>query len=284
MPELPEVETVVRQLAPLLVGRRIRSFDVYDPLLNFHRADLLAGRRVVALNRLGKQIVAQCGPATRNRNPLWLAVHLRMTGRLLWSDAPVPRVNGRPAPLRAAWRLDRGALLFHDTRRFGTIRLYDRLDLAVPEGLDPTTDAFSVETFRSMLAVSRTPIKPWLLRQDRLVGIGNIYASEALFEAGIHPARPADSLKPSEIVRLRDAIRAVLDRAIAAGGTTFSDFQNVRGDVGNYQHNLQVYDLDGVPCPRCRRPIVRIVQMQRSTYFCPQCQRPPRRNAGSARR
>jgi formamidopyrimidine-DNA glycosylase len=287
MPELPEVETIVRQLRPLLIGRRVVEFDVFDPLLGLKKPERLADRRVRSLFRSGKQIVMELGTGGGAKQPLWIAIHLRMTGRLLWrepGEAIGARKNGarkKPAvaPLRAVWRLDRGAVVFHDTRRFGTIRVLERVEQTESKGLDPTSTAFDARALAVLIGGARTPIKPWLLRQDKLVGIGNIYASEVLFEAGIHPARPAESLRPAEIASLREAIRAVLERAIAAGGTTFSDFQNARGDVGNYQKNLRVYDHEGDPCPQCARPIARIVQQQRATYYCDRCQPERKRNA-----
>lgn len=274
MPELPEVETVARQLAPLLVGRRVRSIEVRDPLLGLTPPPPVAGRRIDQVFRLGKQVMIGFVHPRRADDRLWLAVHLRMTGRLLWLDAPpAAPADGRPAPLRALWRLDRGALMFHDTRRFGTIRVLDDPASARPEGLDPMTPEFTPESLRGLMRRSSQPVKCWLLRQDRLVGLGNIYASEALFVARIHPARPVGKLTARETARLHAAIRDVLERAIAAGGTTFSDFQNARGDIGNYQKNLMVYDHAGDPCPVCGTPIERIVQQQRSTFYCRRCQR-----------
>lgn len=271
MPELPEVETIVRQLRPLIDGRTVRRFEAFDPRLELSAADCtrLEQRRISGVERLGKQIVLSFTASDEPQNPLWLCIHLRMTGRLLWAQ------NGsEPAapPLRAHLILDRGRLLFKDVRRFGTMRVVHSLAQAQPAGLDPLTRAFTTPALARMMRGVKTPVKPWLLRQDRIVGIGNIYASEALFEAAIHPQRPAGSLSPDEINRLRAAIRAVLRRAVRAGGTTFSDFQNLRGDIGNYQHNLHVYDHAGDPCPRCTTPIQRLVQHQRGTFFCPQCQ------------
>jgi formamidopyrimidine-DNA glycosylase len=174
--------------------------------------------------------------------------------------------------LRAVVRLDAGWLVFQDTRRFGTMALLAAAELPAPTGLDPTGKAFTVAALKRLLAGTRTPIKVWLLRQDRLVGMGNIYASESLFLAGIHPERAAGTLNDGEIARLRGAIRQVLQRSILAGGTTFSDFRDANGLMGNYAKKLRVYGHAGEACPTCRGVIERVTQGQRSTFFCPQCQ------------
>jgi formamidopyrimidine-DNA glycosylase len=275
MPELPEVETVARQLGALAVGGWIERFEVFDPRLGIARPGSVAGRRIESMRRIGKQIAIELSAGERGSGKVWLAVHLRMTGRLLWRDAAgAGRELRRPSPLRARWRLDRGTMLFHDTRRFGTIRLLEGPPALMEGAIDPMDPGFTAQALEAMARGSAQAIKPWLLRQDRLAGMGNIYASEALHAARIHPARRAGSLTRGEARRLRAAIQDVLERAIAAGGTTFSDFQNARGDVGNYQHNLRVYDHAGEPCARCGGAIERIVQQQRATYYCPNCQRP----------
>lgn len=264
MPELPEVETIVRQVAPLLAGRRVELIQIFDSKLNF--APPLGKFRIGRVTRIGKEAALEL--VAPGRPPLWLLFHLRMTGRLLWAenaDAP-----GRP-PLRARIRLDRGALEFRDVRRFGTMRLADA-PVACP-GLDPTRPEFTARAFGKLLAGSSAPIKPWLMRQDRLAGIGNIYASEALLEARIDPRRPAASLSGDEIARLHRAVRSILIRAIRAGGTTISDYRDARGTAGGFANRLAVYGREGEPCPRCGAPIERVVQQQRSTYFCKACQK-----------
>ena len=267
MPELPEVETVARQLAPRLTGRRILSLRILDPLLRNGSVPRVSGREFQRVSRSGKQVLIRLseGPA---RHPLWLAVHLRMTGRLIWHDDP-PR---NPAHLRARFTLDRGSLLFIDTRRFGTLRWYRSEQAAAPDGVEPLGPGLTTGRLAELLAGSRQQIKPWLLRQDRLVGLGNIYASEILYAAAISPFREAGSLRPAEIRRLRDRTRKILERAIANCGTTFSDFQDARGVEGTYQRFLEVYDRDGQACRRCRARIEREVQQQRSTFYCSSCQ------------
>ena len=288
MPELPEVETVVRQLAPRLRGRRVERLLVRDPKLARARRRDLAGRPVREVTRVGKRIVVALGPGAGGRGPgrLFLEVHLRMTGRLLWAEewppgsgrrmaghaAPPPGRRPLPPP-RAVLVLDRGAVLFVDPRRFGTMRWTE--ERPEPGGLDPTGPGFTAETLARLLAGARTPVKPWLMRQDRLEGFGNIYASEVLYAAGIDPRREAGSLSRDEVRRLAAATRRIMRAAIRHCGTTFSDFQGVLGTVGGYRHYLRVYDRAGEPCPRrgCGGAIERIVQQGRSTYFCPHCQR-----------
>jgi formamidopyrimidine-DNA glycosylase len=166
--------------------------------------------------------------------------------------------------------------LFHDMRRLGTLVLHDDLAAAGSWVIDPVATAFSSALLGQLVHRCRQEIKPWLLRQDRLVGIGNIYASEILFDARVDPRRRAGSLTASELRRLHAATKRILSRAIRYSGTTFSNFQNVRGLSGGYQRYLAVYGKEGEACPRCGRQIQRLVQQQRSTFFCPHCQRNPK--------
>jgi len=270
MPELPEVETVARQLAPRLVGRRVRRFEISDPLLRAGSLPRVAGRPVVGVARSGKRVLIEFGPAPGQRRSLWLAVHLRMTGRLLLAEREQPEHR---AHLRARFLLDRGVLLFIDTRRFGTLHWYRSAEEAAPEGVDPLDPSLTPARLRGLLGSARQPIKAWLLRQDRLVGLGNIYASEILHAAGISPRRAARRLSGRDVARLHAATHDILTRAIAACGTTFSDFQDAHGLTGSYQRYLAVYGREGEPCARCREPIRRLVQQQRSTFYCSNCQR-----------
>lgn len=268
MPELPEVETVARRLAPLIQGRRIVRFEVYDRLLALPDPGRAAGREVAEVHRLGKQVVARLeGP----RDTLWLGIHLRMTGQLQWTE-----LDGAPAapPLRARMWLTGGVLLFSDVRRFGTIRLAATRAAFEPAGLDPLAPSFTTRRLSELIGGSRQPVKAWLMRQDRLVGLGNIYVSEALFAAGIDPRRPVGSLDADERARLHRGIRRILRRAIEDGGTTLADrrFEDPSGRMGYFRQRLAVYGRKGEPCPRCATPVARIVQQQRSSFFCPHCQ------------
>jgi formamidopyrimidine-DNA glycosylase len=270
MPELPEVETVARQLEPRLVGTSVVRFQVLDPLLASGPLPRIAGRTVLHVGRSGKQVLIGFSPLSPGDGALWLAVHLRMTGRLIWAD---PGARTARRHLRARFRLDRGRLLFYDTRRFGTMRWAPSAEHVRPAGLDPLSPALGGRRLRRLLAGSTQPLKSWLLRQDRLVGLGNIYASEILHAAGLSPWRAAGTLDGREIERLLRSTRAVLRKAIRNCGTTFSDFQDADGLTGSYQRYLEVYGREGQPCPRCGAEVARAVQQQRSTFYCPGCQR-----------
>jgi len=267
VPELPEVETVARQLEPRLVGRTVRRLQIFDPRLRNARTPRVAGRSILAVARLGKRVLIELSPAAGARAGLWLAVHLRMTGRLLWTDEPSDRKH-----LRARFQLDRGELLFRDSRRFGTFDWYRSAADAAPAGLDPLSPDLTPRQLGDLLRGSTQSLKAWLLRQDRLVGLGNIYASEILHAARLSPFREARTLTRAEVERLHRCTRRILERAIRNCGTTFSDFRDARGMSGSYQQLLAVYDREGRPCRRCRVAVERVVQQQRSTFFCPGCQ------------
>ena len=270
MPELPEVETIVRQLQPRLAGRRIVSLQIFDPKLETGKKNELPGRKILAVTRLGKQVCLELSGRNKQGRKLWLLFHLRMTGRLL-TDSCTTGQNEKH--LRARMDLDRGSLLFYDMRRFGRILVLDSPQKALPGGIDPLSGRFTSRKLAELSAGSAQEIKPWLLRQDRLVGLGNIYASEILFASGIDPRRQAGSLKEIELRRFHRQIRKILRLAIEKCGTTFSDFQDSRGRTGSFQRLLSVYGKAGQPCHECSRPIQRIVQQQRSTFFCPACQK-----------
>jgi formamidopyrimidine-DNA glycosylase len=272
MPELPEVETVVRHLRPLVAGRAVRSLRILDELLGVMPANRVRGAAVAGVERLGKQVVINLERGTKASPRLWLSVHLRMTGRLLWRAGEGPAAGLDRPWLRARLALVGGNVDFIDPRRFGVIRLVDDPATLDPPGVDPTGEAFTPGVLRRLLGESRQELKPWLLRQDRITGLGNIYASEILARARLNPFREAGTLGPAEIRRLHRAVVAILLRAIRHCGTTFSDFQDSNGEIGAFQRFLAVYGHEGDPCRRCATPVERIVQQGRSTYFCPACQ------------
>lgn len=275
MPELPEVETVARQLHPLISGRTVRSLRIHDHLLGVIPTGRVRGSRVNRVFRLGKQVVLELKRNTRTASRLWISVHLRMTGRLLWRHGTGHSTPSDQPHVRARFVFEGGVVDFVDTRRFGVIRLTDDLDTFRPKGIDPTTREFTPACLRRLLADSRQEIKPWLLRQDRLTGLGNIYASEILARARLHPLRAAGSLDRNEIRRLHSATVSILQLAIRHCGTTFSDFQDAGGESGAFQKFLKVYGHEDDSCDRCRTPVKRLVQQQRSTFFCPNCQPAP---------
>ncbi len=271
MPELPEVETVVAELRPHLTGRRILAADVLWPrtLASPDIATLverLQGRQVIGLGRRGKHILIQLDSGDV------LIIHLRMTGRL---EIVAGDSAGRAGPHVRAWfDLSGGeCLVFTDARKFGRIWLVrdpaEVLGLLGPEPLDWDFDATRLA---ERLRGHRVAVKALLLDQSVIAGIGNIYADEALFIAGIHPLRPGSSLSDQEIAHLHDAIRQVLREAISQQGTTLRDYRPPYGLEGASQNQLRVYQQTGRPCPRCGSPIECIRVTQRSTHFCPHCQ------------
>ncbi|MEX2260658.1 MAG: bifunctional DNA-formamidopyrimidine glycosylase/DNA-(apurinic or apyrimidinic site) lyase [Bryobacteraceae bacterium] len=261
MPELPEVESVARSLAPL-VGRRIVNAEFTclrvlrgDPE---RMAEQVAGRQVTAIRRHGKFLVLEL-------EGVYMAVHLGMTGRLLLDAS-----RGRHT--HAVFTLDRGALLYDDSRQFGCIEVGAVLPARV-ERLGPDASQVDFETFYRGLRVHRAMIKPLLLNQKFLRGLGNIYADEALFRAGVHPRTLASRLGLVRAERLHRAILAVLWEAIEAGGSSISDYVDAEGRKGLFQISHRVYQKTGEPCPVCGTPIRRTLVAQRGTHFCPRCQR-----------
>lgn len=262
MPELPEVETVARQLNPHVKGRILQDLQIFDRAKLRLAKKKLCGARVLDVFRVGKQVVLAFKPQN------YLGVHLRMTGRLLWLEAS----EVTPQYSRACWTFEHGRLFFVDVRRFGTLTLSESLESFNPRGFDPCADEFKLETLNHLLSTTKQPLKSFLMRQDKIVGIGNIYASEILYAASLSPLKMTSELSPSEVRRLYQQIRRILNLAIRHCGTTFSDFQHTNGKLGSYQKYLHVYKKEGRPCTRCGSVIERLVQAQRSTFFCPACQ------------
>lgn len=263
MPELPEVETIARALAPRLIGRRILEVRIFARRVAAGRAASIAaclrGRVIKDLKRRGKYLMVELDGAV-------LTIHLGMTGSLLWNGTPGPHT-------RAEFILDGDRLLFDDLRQFGRIHAGLRpptsLERLGPEALD-----ISAAELARRLANRKARIKALLLDQRILAGLGNIYADEALFRAGIHPCAAPGRLAPERIRRLHRAIRQVLGEAIAAGGSSISDYVDADGRPGQFQFAHRVYRRTGEPCRRCGAPIERILVSQRGTHYCPRCQRP----------
>jgi formamidopyrimidine-DNA glycosylase len=263
VPELPEVETVVRTLAPKLPGRTIVSAEFTSPFVTpGDREQLaceLAGRRIRSVGRHGKFIVIEVDRGV-------LVVHLGMTGKLLL-DAPLtPHSHG-------VLHLDSGTLVYDDPRQFGRIEFGESLPARVAV-LGPEPLGVTVEEFLARLRGRKARIKPLLLNQRFLRGLGNIYADEALFRAGIHPRAIASRLSRRRAAELHQVIRELLELAIAHGGSSISDYVDAEGRKGSFQMLHQVYAREGKPCIVCSAPIRRILVAQRGTHYCPRCQRP----------
>jgi len=271
MPELPEVETIARGLAPLLTGRRISGLAVLDRRVFPGNAEAFrrqfVGRRIVGVGRRAKLCLVEVEGGRH------IAFHLKMTGRLLVPDPDM-------APdrhLRVAIELDAGrALHFVDMRRFGSCLGFgpgEILKWDFYRRLGPEPLGMGAGEFCRALAGHSGRIKALLLDQSVIAGIGNIYADEALFEAGIRPETRADGLSPEKLGALVAALQDVLQRAIAAGGSTIRDYRTAEGVEGSFQWNFKAYGRQGLPCPRCGGKMTAVKVAGRTSTFCPRCQK-----------
>jgi formamidopyrimidine-DNA glycosylase len=287
MPELPEVETVCRQLDPELSGRRIEALEVLDarwcrPVAPKRLEAAVEGVTIEGLGRRGKYLLlALNGERT-------LVMHLRMTGNLVLVEGEemLDPSEGRrlyegersvsERHLRARFRLDDGReVWFTDPRRFGEAFLIDdaKLDERFAKlGVEPLSADFTAGTLGAMAAGRIVPLKSFLLDQSGVAGVGNIYADEALFRARLHPLSPAGSMKPEHLEALRDAVIAALKTGIDGGGASIDDYRDGRGEKGTMQNEFLVHTREGEACPRGDGTIARIVVSGRSTYYCPGCQ------------
>ncbi len=264
MPELPEVESVRRQLAPELTGRRVVSvWRDPHPEQRFSHVELLEGRRIDGVARRGKYLVCPLD------EDLELVLHLGMTGSFRF-DVVDPYA-------RARFGLDDGReLVFRDPRRFGRVSVveageYDTIPTLATLGPEPLGDDFDADAFAAALRRTSAPVKAALLGQRLVAGVGNIYADEALWRARIHPA--SRRVGHARALTLHAAIRDVLAESIAREGTTFRDYQMVNGESGRNAAFLSAYGQEGRPCPRCGTAMVKTVLAQRGTTYCPRCQR-----------
>jgi formamidopyrimidine-DNA glycosylase len=278
MPELPEVETIRRQLVPALEGRRLERIEVRDPRWSDPAppeaiSDALNGRAIEGLGRRGKYLVVSF------EDDVHLVMHLRMTGNLLI----VPADAEEPGHLRVVMNLDDGdRLLFVDVRRFGTGDVLLGSDalaeyFASRLGVEPLSPDFTAEALRALARGRKQPVKAFLLTQERVAGVGNIYADEALFRARIHPLRPVGTLKRPQVEALRDAVVETLEAGIDAKGASIDDYRQVDGAEGSFQDRFLVHTREGEPCPRCGTTIRKLRAAGRGTYVCPRCQPVPRR-------
>ncbi len=273
MPELPEVETVKRTLQMLVKGKTIASVSVELPRIirlpgepeEFAR--LLEGQTIRDVERRGKFLRFLL-------DDMVLVSHLRMEGRYGVYPAEAPRELHTHVLFHFTDGTD---LRYKDVRQFGTMHLFRTgEDLVSPPlhklGLEPLDQAFTLAAFTARIAGRSTKIKPLLLNQEVIVGIGNIYADEALYTAGIHPARTADSLSPAELKRLHRAVVDTLAESVQAGGSSIKSYVNGQGEMGMFQHQLKAYGRKNEPCGHCGRPIEKTVLAGRGTHFCPHCQ------------
>jgi len=281
MPELPEVETVRRGLAPAMEGRVIARAEVNRPDLRWPLPENMAGRltgaRVERLRRRSKYILADLDSGES------LLIHLGMSGRMMVSGVMLGDFHlDHPAPQKhdhVVLTMEGGArITFNDARRFGAMDLV-RTDreaahwLLAGLGPEPLGNDFHEDYLVARLKGRATPIKAALLDQRVVAGLGNIYVSEVLFRAGIDPRRQAGRIAAARLARLVPLIREVLNEAIEAGGSSLRDHRQASGELGYFQHSFRVYDREGEPCTLCGTPLRRIVQSGRSSFFCPHCQR-----------
>lgn len=263
MPELPEVETVVRSVVPHTLGRTIRDVELFSSRVTRcdlqQTAEALRGAVINGISRRGKQILFDL-----NKGILY--IHLGMTGKLLWNSDP-----GKYT--RALFHLDNGTLLYDDVRQFGRVEFFPEMPPLL-DRVGPDALRIGFDEFHQRLKRHTGSIKPLLLNQSFICGIGNIYADEALFAARIHPRALARRISNKRARRLHECILQILHAAIDHRGSSISDYVDTAGERGAFQHLHCVYGRAGEPCPRCGTPIRRIVLAQRGTHYCPRCQRP----------
>ncbi len=274
MPELPEVETIRRHLAPHVEGRTLRALEVLDerwtrPLAGAEVAAAVQGREVERLSRRGKYLIWEL------TDEAYLLQHLRMTGTLLLDPVGAP-------PYTRVWlRLDGHDLAYTDPRRFGTGELalgHDAMAAFFAErlGLEPFDEAFTTAHLYALTRVSRAPVKAFLLDQKRIAGVGNIYADEALFRARIHPLRQANRLTRTQVAALREGVIESLSAGIAAKGASIDDFRDPDGVAGTFQDRFLIHLREGLPCTRCGGTVRKLRAGGRGTYVCEKCQPRPR--------
>ncbi|MGC8843316.1 MAG: DNA-formamidopyrimidine glycosylase [bacterium] len=265
MPELPEVETIRRGLEATIVGKTIVNVDVLDPyMLSIPPEEFkerLKGRKIERVRRRGKYLIFELDGDEE------LIIHLRMTGQLRLNEGEYTRL---------IFHIDGMKLYFSDLRRMGEMHLvrkgsYENIEGLATMGPEPLSESFTLSYLMDVLKKKGGKIKAVLMDQAVVAGIGNIYANEILFEAGIHPERPAKSLTQKEIEAIYNATKKILQEALAAGGETFSNYVNIYGEAGTYQP--RVYRREGERCLRCGELIVSETIGGRSSYFCPNCQR-----------
>jgi formamidopyrimidine-DNA glycosylase len=273
MPELPEVETTRRGIATVMPGHPLRALIVHEHRMRWPIAPnlpaLLAGQVVRSCRRRGKYLLIDFDPGT-------LIVHLGMSGSL----RRVAPTEPRRLHDHVEWCFDHARFLLHDPRRFGAVLWHDAASGPVEQhpllsklGIEPFDDAFTAAYLHKGLKNRKQSIKQALLAGDVVVGVGNIYASEALFRARINPKTAAGRVSMARCIRLHEAIQSTLNDALQSGGSTLRDYVNATGTPGSYfEIHAAVYDREGLPCRVCNTPIKRIVQGQRATYYCPRCQ------------
>lgn len=284
MPELPEVETTKNYLAKKIIGQKIKEIKVLSPKQLIGNISLAIGQKIISLERRAKILVIKL------ENGGFLLIHLKLTGQLVYSDKlkdnqaifghPIPLSGGNVLPgrsTRITIRLTQGTIFFNDLRKFGWLKIVKSEELKTKSledlGIEPLSKKFTPEVLAKILSKSRRPVKLILMDQNKISGLGNIYANDALYEAKIDPRKPANQVK--KVKELYQAIKKVLDEGIKYGGSSAEDEAYIKpdGTPGEYQYRSRVYQKDGQLCPRCHSVIRRIKTANRGTFFCPKCQK-----------
>ena len=268
MPELPEVETTKNGLAPTLEGNMFSNIEVNFPRLRYEIPDLsqIVGKKITKLARRAKYILVYI------ENAPTMVIHLGMSGSMLLCDAKTSKIKHD----HVIFTLKTGEeLRYNDPRRFGSILLYDDINsFCNSQGMEPLNDEFNGTSLYKMFQKKpNTPLKTIIMNGKILVGVGNIYACESLFEAGLSPLAKGKTITKKQADKLANIIKNTLKRAIKAGGSTLKDFKHSDGKLGYFQHTFKVYGRTGEPCHNCKTPIEKVVIGQRSTFYCPKCQK-----------
>lgn len=283
MPELPEVETIRRNLQKTIVGKKIKAIEVRKAKIFQGKKEEVVGKEIVGIERLGKVLIIRL---SGDKN---LLVHFKLTGQMVWIpkagkrvtvDHPIP-FAGEELPAKTTHvilDINGGRLFYNDLRQFGWIKVRgeEETEKEVGKlGVEPLTEDFSPEKLGEILAKTKKPIKLVLMDQEKIAGVGNIYANDALFEAGILPTRPANTLDKGMIERLHQAIEEVLSDGLKYGGSSAKDEAYIKptGEKGEYQKHFRVYQRQGEKCVRCKGEIKRVNLGGRGTFFCPKCQK-----------
>lgn len=283
MPELPEVETIKRSLQKAIVGKKIKDVEVRKPKIFQGDEKEVVGKKIEEIERRGKVLIIKL---SGDKN---LVVHFKLTGQMVWVPKGGETVTlGHPIPFAGAqlpaktthviFTIDGGKLFYNDLRQFGWIKVRDEKEIEREVGtlgVEPFTKEFIPEKLSEILAKTKRPIKLVLMDQGKIAGVGNIYANDALFEAGIMPTRPAKTLNQGMVEKLHRAIEKVLENGLRYGGSSARDEAYIKptGEPGSYQEHFRVYQKEGQKCPKCRGTIKRVKLGGRGTFFCPRCQK-----------
>lgn len=283
MPELPEVETIRLQLKPNLVGKTITNIKILSPKNFIGNPKDIIGRKIISIDRYGKILSFKLYKLSKLSNFIYLNIHLKLTGQILYTENLKNSVFKNTIPFtgtikmpskttRVIFTFNGSGLFFNDMRKFGWIKVSEKPEQ--PKGIDVLSPDFTLGCFTDLTDSTDKPIKLLLMDQDKIAGIGNIYANEALFLAKIHPLKKSKSLSKSEAAKLYQTIKKVIEQGIKCGGSSGADEAYIKpnGGRGSYQTHFKVYQREDQPCSICKTPIKRIKQGGRSSFFCPNCQ------------